>query len=436
MAPVKTTSEEVLLPFLDSPHLASNNVIGRSPFIARLLIFCIFIFIFRQTVLLFGRSISKMAVVDTFAILDIAIVALTALILIASGNLGRIWSKLKRTPVMWLGLYYVFCAISCLWSVMPDLTIYRAFEYLIFLSATLTIVDQYQDFIVAERGFLRIAVAVIILEMCITLRSYGFTLSVEAWHNTTYTVSSAMLFCYCLGEYLAMNKVERAKAKIRSRRLLRFGIFAFCTLVLGGSSGSNIAAAVGCLLIFLGIRRFWLLLSGVCAGLMFFLLGRGEGILHTLFFSGKSELAIETVSGRASLWEFLWDKFLQKPALGYGFGLTRVISKGLATHSHNALFSVLIGSGLAGLFLFVLFALPLWWNIIGKVWRRGMGTIGSAAALAAIFVNSMSLNVMADRWTTSTIIFVWLLGLFFLHIRDMKVQPSPRKVIETEYGAR
>ncbi len=415
----KTTFEEILPPLEGSHRLVQNNTAGRSNNIVRwLLLFCIFGIIARQTLLLRGRSLSDVATVDAFAAVDIGLVWLAALIVIFSGNLGRTWARLRRTPVMWLGGYYIFCGVSCLWSALPVFSLYRAIEFLVLLSATLTIVAQYKDFVGAERGFCRIAMMTIVLEMCVTIRFFGFTLSPEVWHNTTYTVSSVMLFCYCFGEYLAMTKAERAAAKKRSRRLRRFGIFALCTLALGSSSGSNIAGTAGCLLIFLVLRRYWLWVSGLVIGLLLVLWGQGEGMLHKLLLPGKSEIAVETVSGRASLWEFLWHQFLKSPALGYGFGLTGVVSKGIATHSHNSLFSVLIGTGLVGFVPFALFALQLWWIILVRVWRRGIGIVGSAGALAAAFVNSMSLNVMADRWITSSMVFVWLLGLLLLHIRD------------------
>jgi O-antigen ligase len=372
--------------------------------------------IIRQSMLGRIRPITDLDVVDAFAAVDIAAVCLAGFILIFSGAFGRTWSSLRRTPAMWLAGYYVFCAVSCLWSAKPVFSLYRAFEYLILLSATLAAVAQYRDFAGAERAFCRIAMAAIILDIYATIWSYG--LSSVVWHNTTYTISSALLFCYCLGEYLAMTKAERFEAEKRSRRLLRFGIFAFCTLALGRSSGSSIGALVGCLLIFLALRRFWLLLIGFWVALLIFLWGAGGEFLRDLLFPGKSLSNIETGSGRTILWEFLWHKFLQRPFLGYGFGLVGIVSGGMASHSHNSLFTVLIGTGSVGVVLFAIFAVRLWWTTISKVWRRGPGTVGFAGALAAFFVNSLSSNVMADRWITSSVVFVWLLGLFLLHTRD------------------
>lgn len=418
MIPVQFPHQKALPDCAGSFDLCIRNDSHNSNNVVRgLLLFCILAIIVRQTVLVHGRSLAEFTAVDIYASLDIAIVCLAVFVLVFSGSVGRTWSLLRRTPALWLCGYYAFCATSSLWSALPIYSLYRALEYLVLFFAAFTAIAQYPDFAAAERAFLRVGMMTIVLEMCLNLRYLGFSLSLQAWHTNTYGASAAMLFCYCLGEYLAMTKAERSEAQKRSRRLRRFGIFSLCILALSTSSASNVATTLGCLLIFLLLRRFWLVLSGLCFGLLLFLSGRGGGIFRVLLFPGKSEQAIEGASGRLYLWEFCWHKFLQSPAVGYGFGAFRVISKGLATHAHNAVFSVLIGTGMVGVILFALFALRLWWITIVEVWRRGVGTVGFAGALAAAFVNSLGIPLMADRWIPTSIVFVWLLGLFLVHVR-------------------
>jgi hypothetical protein len=254
--------------------------------------------------------------------------------------------------------------------------------------------------------------------MCVTVRYYGFSLSPEIWHNTTYSISSGILFCYCFGEYLALTKAKRGELKSRSRRLLRFAFFSFCTLALAASSGSNIGVGVGCLVIFLALRRFALLYTGLSVGLVLAVWGVGGDTVMHMFFPRKSASNIQTGSGRLFLWELLFRRFLEHPIVGYGFGLIGKISHGMARHSHNSFFTVVIGTGSVGLSLFALFTVHLWCSVIRKVWRKGLGTVGLVGAMAAAFVNSLSLPVMADRWETYSLVFVWLLSLFVLHMRN------------------
>lgn len=208
--------------------------------------------------------------VDKYAFIDIAIVCWIAVVLLFSGIIRPTWSALRRTPVVWLYGYYLICAASFVWSAAPIYSLYRAIEYLVLLSAALAAMAQYQNFTAAERAFLSVTAVTILLQMCVTLRLQGFSLSLHDWHTNVYSASSAIMFCYCLGEYLAMTKAQSFENKKRRRRLQWFGIFSLGTLALGTSAGSNIAAAVGCLLIFLALGRWGLLLTLLMGGLIFF----------------------------------------------------------------------------------------------------------------------------------------------------------------------
>ena len=437
MVSTKTSTQEVPLSFKGSFPLAGRNKASSRPYVAWLLLCCIFAIIFRQTVMLRQRVTTvDFSAVDTFAYLDIAAVCLAAFVLLCSGSLGRTWSALRRTPAAWLCGYYLVCAASFIWSAAPVYSLYRATEYLVLFFATCAAVGQYQDFIRAEQVFLRVAMATILLQMCVNLRLFGFSLSLQAWHTNGYSATSAMLFCYCLGECLAMAKPEGSEAKKRSRRLRLFGIFSFGTLALGTSAASNVAAAVGCLLILLALRRFGLLLAALFVGFLLAILGGGVELFRNLLFPGKTEYELETASGRIIMWELYWDKFLQSPILGYGFG---VISggrdKAFAVLSHNSFFSALIGTGSVGVAFFGMFAAKLWGTTIGEIWRRSPGTVGFAGALAAAFVNCLGMPLMADRWGTTSVVFVWLLGLFLLHVRGSRqVASAPGRVLSAADG--
>ncbi|MBM3210888.1 hypothetical protein FJZ33_01625, partial [Candidatus Poribacteria bacterium] len=268
-------------------NIIDNRSAG-SKTVARSLLLCIFILIARHTLLTKGRSINELAVVDTHAAIDLTVVSVAALILILSGNLVRTWITFSRSPIIWLGGYYVFCGISFLWSEIPAFTLYRSIEYLILLSATLTAVAQYQNFDTTEKAFCRITVATLIFDILIKVRLHGFSFSLIHWHSATYSISSVILFCYCLGEYLAMSQWERSEAKERSRRLLRYGSFSLFTLALGTSSASNVSAAVGCVVIFLALRRFgWLMISS-WLGFLLFLAGVGGGTIRNILFPYKA----------------------------------------------------------------------------------------------------------------------------------------------------
>jgi hypothetical protein len=389
-----------------------------------LLLVCLFGFIARLTLMVRQHATTvDMSAVDAFAGIDITLVFTAALVLLAGGLLSRALFSVSRTCAVWLLGYYLFCAVSASWSVAHIYSLYRAFEYLILFLATFYVVGQPGDFESAERWFLTAVTATIILQVLGEMRLAGFSMSLHVLHTNTYTASSGILLCYCLGEYLAMNKNERLESRKRAKRLKYCAAFSFCTLVLGTSAASNVAAAAGCLVIFLALRKLSIFVAGLFAALLAFCLavafGGGEAIVYSILFPGKSQTAIVTATGRTLLWQMLWLKFLNSPYIGYGFG---VISggrdKAFAALSHNSLFTVLIGTGIMGLFFFSIFILGLWRSALVEVWRRGVGTVGFIGALTVSFVNCLAMPLMADRWWATSTVFVWLIAFFLIHVRS------------------
>ena len=190
-------------------------------------------------------------------------------------------------------------------------------------------------------------------------------------------------------------------------------------------------------MILLVLRRFGLLLAGLFVGLFLLLVGGGKEIYYNLLFPGKDEFDLETASGRTVLWEYLWHNFLQRPILGYGFGLLtggRDPNLGVG-NAHNSFFTVLMGTGLLGLFMFSLFSVRLWWITLSEVWRRGAGRVGFAGALAAAFVNCLGMPLMADRWSTTSVVFICLLGLFLLHVLATRQVTDPSGRVMTAEGS-
>ena len=423
-----TTSQEQYYSWNRSDYGNSEHA-GRMNRGTLLLLACPFAIITRQTLLLRQHATTvDLSAVDTFAGIDIAIVLTTALVLLLSGAFARTLSSLSRTSAIWLLGYYLFCAASSAWSAASVYTLYRSFEYIVLFLAVFGVVVQLRDFENGERWFLYAAMTTLFLQMFGNLLLMHFSFSLSAWHTNSYSAAAGIIFCYCLGEYLSMNRSQRSEQKKRARRLKFFGAFSLCALALGTSAASNVAAAAGCLVIFLSLRKLSIFAAGLFAALVAFCLasalGGGGEIVRAILFPGKSQAAIETATGRTMLWQMLWRKFLDSPYIGYGFG---VISGGrdraFVALSHNSLFTVLIGTGIVGLFLFLIFALSLWRSAIAGTWRRGRGTVGFTGALAASFLNSLGMPLMADRWWTTSIVFVWLIALFLLYVRGANRPP-------------
>ena len=275
MIPVQTSPQEASLPLDGSLPLAGSKKASGKSYAVWILFCCIFAIILRQTVLIRQHATSvDISAVDTFAGLDICHSLPGCFGAVLQRQTVRTWSALRRTPAMWLCGYYLLCAASFLWSAAPLYSLYRATEYLVLFSATFTVVTQYQDFIEAERAFLRVAAATILMQMFVTLRLAGFTLSLHAWHTNSYSATSAILFCYCLGEYLAMTKSERSEAKERSRGLRLVRHLLAWHPGAGDECDEQCRSRGGVFFDLPGASGFGLLLTGLFVGLLLAILWR------------------------------------------------------------------------------------------------------------------------------------------------------------------
>lgn len=147
-----------------------------------------------------------------------------------------------------------------------------------------------------------------------------------------------------------------------------FGVLACMPLLIMSKDATAYLAAPILALslpLFLFIRKHSFLktaavLSGLAAtivGIVFVMIIEPSKLLHLL---GKDS----TLTGRTDIWSMVWDKFLQRPWVGYGYSAfwmgkdgkeSAGISEALhwiVPHSHNGFLDVLVQVGAVGLLLF------------------------------------------------------------------------------------
>ncbi len=383
--------------------------VGReSRLVPALLWFCLLAWVFRVTV--FIRQRGDFATVDLSAGVQIAIVLFMFLVLLSSARVAPMWSKLARTSVRMLFLYYILCAISAIWSSMPQYSLYRAFEFVVSLMAVFVALSYSSNFVAAERKALFICFVVLILSMCVAIKLRGLSFSLFDWHTNSYSASAAIMFCYCIGEYFSADK-ERAKM------LKRYGIVSLGALILGTSAASNIAALCGLVVLLFLYRRLGWATAAIFLLSMMFLVGSDFSFLKTMLFPGKSDEVIYTASGRVGSWRSLLSVIANSPLWGHGFA---VLSTGrdrlIVSHPHNSLISVLLGTGAIGAIAFMLYGFRLLREIIQTTREKYPGAVGCAGALAAALVNSLAMPLVGDQYEESSLVFCCIMALFVLFV--------------------
>jgi hypothetical protein len=359
--------------------------------------------VMRVTVFVRQRSGSEFASIDTLAILQIGVVGCTFLLILDAPRLKQSWFWFAKSAGVALFLYYVVAVGSGLWSSFPLYSIYRSLEFLCQFYAIYLAIFYSVHFYAAEKKVILTALVVILLGVAKHLKLSGFTISIGALHTNSYSASAAMLFCYCLGEYLTAEK--------RRKRLLRImAIVGLFFLSIGTSSASNVAALAGVAVVALFSKNKTLLVLALCGGIVaFFLLSLDD--ITRILFPGKTDQAIMTMTGRASIWDMYINMIEIKPLLGYGFAASTRMAERYMTNTHNGYLAVVLGTGLFGASVFLIAC----WRIVQENvinWKKKLiGSTGCFAALTAGLVNNLALSLVGEQWTPATMTFALFLAL-------------------------
>ena len=395
---------------VESESLLSDFAHQESKIVPFLLWIAMLALVARLTIFLRQRSEGEFAAIDSSAIAQICIVGFTCFLLLCSTRLKHICAFISRTSLGLLIAYYLLGAVSALWSPMPKYTLYRAFETISQLLAVTLALSFCHDFYKAERRVLLISFLTLMLEIIARLKFYGFSLSLSTWHTNSYSVSAAMIFCYCLGELLIATG-ER-------RKLLGFSMLAalFC-LILGTSSGSYIAALCGIAFIGLIVRSRGILFVSLLIGIvLLLLLAERRDILFKAIFPGKDVETVQNLHGRKVMWERYAEKVREKPFLGHGGFIVQHMGPFAVNNTHNSIFSVLLGTGILG-FGLVLLGLSRFFKEVSEVRHfRPPGFVGCIAAMIVCFVNSMNLPIIWDQWRPPYLVFACFLCLHTLYL--------------------
>ncbi|HEC99034.1 MAG TPA: O-antigen ligase family protein [Proteobacteria bacterium] len=381
---------------------------SKSSLVPALLWFCLLVWVVRVTV--FIRQRGDFAAVDLHAGVQIAVVLFMFLVLLLSARVAPMWSRLARTSVRLLFLYYSLSAISALWSSMPSYTAYRAFEFIVSLMAVFVALSYSPNLAAAERKALFICFVVLIFSMYVNIKFYGLSFSLFDWHTNSYSASAAIMFCYCVGEYFSADK-KRAKT------LKRYGILSLGALIIGTSAASNIAALCGLVVLLFLYRRLGWVTVAIFLLSMMFLTGSDFSFFKDILFPGKTEQQISTLGGREQMWETFKIMIAERPFYGHGFAVLSTGRGGaFVSHPHNSLYSVLLGTGAIGALAFGSYLFRLLREGMQTARQRLPGAIGGAGALAAGLVNSLAMPLIGDQYEESSLVFCCMMALFVLFV--------------------
>lgn len=356
------------------------------------------------------REATDFGVVDSYAAFEMVVVGVTALALYASGALRKLGGLLRGSSLlMGLGLY-VLGVFSAVWSPLRAYALFRSAEALIMILAVSTLIFAARSNRSAEKALFVLFAALQILTIGDLLLRSGTGITLRTFHTNSYSISAAMVVCYCTVEYIGR----------RDRLHGVFLVLSLATLVLGTSAGSNIAALTGLAIGMTSVPRIrtygfaFIALLAASA-----LLVNTEQVKQVLM-PGKTQEEISSLSARTSLWEDYLQSFIRHPVLGQGFAVTPRISQLYETNSHNSVVAVAAGLGMLGLSVMSMWMLALVRDCVRvATYNQGIGA-GCIAALIAGLVNCLSCAFIGEGLSGGTFMFF----AFHAYLIRMLIMPE------------
>jgi O-antigen ligase len=370
---------------------------------------------------------------------------------------------LRTTP--WLGSMFrgfvgaltVFGLVelaSTAWSVYPAWTFYKACEYLLDIAllaavlATIQSVESYKQFFNwtwTLYGLLLLSVwlGVVLWPQqalfgarfkigILGARLNGVVPAVAANDVGTFAAILALIsLCRLLP--IARGKTDRAWY------ILLF-IGSMVTLVFSQTRSAIAGFLFGFFLLLLFSKRLGLsaFLTFVVAPLL--LLSSLGGLIWTFLERGQNSQQLENLSSRVQWWSFAWEKFLQRPLLGFGAyaaGRFAVLAKhglNMTSTMHSDYLEMLVGTGIWGLIPFLVALAGTWWFLMRYLRRSKVMTAEHQLAYEAVAV----LGLLTVRSVVQTMLtwhppldYLVILGYAeFLRRRRLRAVPVSIHIIK------
>ena len=338
------------------------------------------------------RRQEDVTAIDTYSTLQLGIIGLLAIVLIIQPHLVAVINTLMRSPTRYLMLLYGLGIVSYIWSALPNLSGYFAFQGLILIIAIAVYFYHQMRAGRFERAILISSLVLLILNVIGHIGLKGFSFSLGSWHTNSYSAVAAMLAAYCIGEQASRESL----ALKENRRLVWISLWiALFFLGLGTSGGSNIAFVAGIVVAaFYSGRPLFKIVTIFLFAIILIMDMYFADLIFSLLLPGKSMEDLETATGRAHLWELYIQMIEEKPWLGWGFAAPERIGSIYTTNTHNIVLGVAASLGVSGLALLILFMVGLAKRAWFGRYKKYCG--GAVCALVVGLVNGMSIGFLAS----------------------------------------
>lgn len=377
----------------------------------------IVICILRKTLFNRARDMDAYSSVDASASVAILMTAILGALLFT--KMGKIKREINdSSPFLY---YYYFAAVSVLWAGLQSLAVagYKAVEVIVSFLAIIFIMHNLKT--IKERfSFILVS-----LTFCNVIYLIMFLRS-GLGHDNAFPLLAITEMLLLLGS-VRYNI-------FKYKQLKHHFIVSALTIVLGTSTASWMSLIIGLFFFFSTSRKGMNLGLALVVAVLFYGAYQLWGdIIYSIVFGHKSQEMIESGSGRRELWEAYIEGWKDSPLVGYGFivGEKGAIASryiAFATNTaHNMMISVLINTGLIGLFIWLYFLWKQCWICWKYSLRKNPYALTCFPAIIAMFVNANSFPVIGSEWSPVSPPIYALIIFIFVYIKQDTIINSIRR---------
>ena len=315
-----------------------------------------------------------------------------------------------NSSVKSLIILYFYALMSTIWAFVPTFAFFLSFQMIVLCLLLSWIFSQIKDFKTMEKTFITICYSIILFEAVLHRVLYSPSLFI---HELASASSAAMLFSYCIAEYVNMKKRDTERSSY-----LKFSLFfSICILVTSTSSGANASAIFGMVIsLFFSGQIIYALVFVLIALILY--LNQGL-ILRLLLFimPGKDIEGIQSATGRAELWDMMIKLADQKPLFGWGFACIERAATAFggkaSPDAHNNYLGIYGSLGYTGIILLIY---HYYNNIIYLLKRKNrIGHLGLLAAASCSMLNGYSYGFLSGKACSITVIYFMIVVLSFYY---------------------
>jgi O-antigen ligase len=308
-------------------------------------------------------------------------------------------------------LFFWYSATS-IWSIYPLWTLYRSFEYLIFILLAGYSIHSFKDNLAIKEwvNMIWLWIGILILSVWINLILFpdqviqNVNSIVPIMIHSVYPRLNANTISHLSG-ILAIIACSRFLWEKRKVYIILF-MMAITTMILSQGRSGLISFVFSFLVLLMLYRKVGIILGVIILIIGMITMTQVETYFFEFFKRGQNIETLYSLGGRIYKWEFAYEYIKQNPFLGYGafagsrFEIMPEITGTLSSSTHSAWVELIVDAGVIGFIIFLLLVVRVLFRLLRKaiIFPKGQRElfIEATAVFLLIFIRSF--------FTTATLI--------------------------------